>query len=133
MVPVDVEQIEVLEGLTPRNTVRQRCRTTVPIIHTKREAAVHFAHHGNNTCEGAELLVLVKPQFEVGRDQVGKGGVVRDPALRNQAVESVAACARALGYEAAGSAPSRLTGPKGNQEIFLRLLPESADAEERSR
>jgi 23S rRNA (cytidine1920-2'-O)/16S rRNA (cytidine1409-2'-O)-methyltransferase len=80
----------------------------------------------------AELLVMVKPQFEVGRDQVGKGGVVRDPALRAQAVESVAACARSLGYGTAGSAESRLAGPKGNREIFLCLRPESADAREGS-
>lgn len=77
----------------------------------------------------AQLLVLVKPQFEVGRGEVGKGGVVRDAALRAGAVESVAACARELGYEAVGSAESRLAGPKGNREIFLWLRPLSADRE----
>jgi 23S rRNA (cytidine1920-2'-O)/16S rRNA (cytidine1409-2'-O)-methyltransferase len=71
----------------------------------------------------AALLVLVKPQFEVGRGRVGKGGVVRDPALRRQAVDDVAACARELGYAEAGRAESRLPGPKGNREVFLWLRP----------
>jgi 23S rRNA (cytidine1920-2'-O)/16S rRNA (cytidine1409-2'-O)-methyltransferase len=78
----------------------------------------------------AEVLVLVKPQFEVGKDRVGKGGVVRDEALRAEAVGSVAECARALGYAVAGRAESRLAGPKGNREIFLWLHPGSADGPE---
>ena len=81
----------------------------------------------------AEVLVLVKPQFEVGKGRVGKGGVVRDEALRAEAVESVAECARALGYAVAGRAESRLPGPKGNREIFLWLRPGSADASEQTR
>ncbi len=72
---------------------------------------------------GAEVLALVKPQFEVGKGQVGKGGVVRDDALRQRAVEAVEACAVELGYRVAGQADSRVSGPKGNREIFLRLLP----------
>lgn len=71
----------------------------------------------------AEALVLVKPQFEVGRERVGKGGVVREDALRAEAVERVAVAARALGYRVAGQADSRLAGPKGNREVFLRLQP----------
>jgi 23S rRNA (cytidine1920-2'-O)/16S rRNA (cytidine1409-2'-O)-methyltransferase len=66
---------------------------------------------------------MVKPQFEVGRDQVGKGGVVRDDALRARAVDGVVACAADLGYELVGRADSRLAGPKGNREVFLRLRP----------
>jgi 23S rRNA (cytidine1920-2'-O)/16S rRNA (cytidine1409-2'-O)-methyltransferase len=75
----------------------------------------------------APLLVLVKPQFEVGREQVGKGGVVRDDALRAQAVREVAEAAAELGYRVAGQADSRLAGPKGNREVFLHLLPGAAD------
>jgi 23S rRNA (cytidine1920-2'-O)/16S rRNA (cytidine1409-2'-O)-methyltransferase len=71
----------------------------------------------------ADLLVLVKPQFEVGREHVGKGGVVRDDALREDAARSVAETAVRLGYERAGQADSRLAGPKGNREIFLLLRP----------
>jgi 23S rRNA (cytidine1920-2'-O)/16S rRNA (cytidine1409-2'-O)-methyltransferase len=75
---------------------------------------------------GAELLVLVKPQFEVGRERVGKGGVVRDEGLRADAVREVSAAAEALGYASAGRADSRLPGPRGNREIFLRLRPAPA-------
>jgi 23S rRNA (cytidine1920-2'-O)/16S rRNA (cytidine1409-2'-O)-methyltransferase len=72
----------------------------------------------------ADLLVLVKPQFEVEKGQVGKGGVVRDDALRAAAVARVRACAENLGYTAAGQVDSRLPGPKGNREVFLWLRPE---------
>jgi 23S rRNA (cytidine1920-2'-O)/16S rRNA (cytidine1409-2'-O)-methyltransferase len=71
----------------------------------------------------ADFLVLVKPQFEVGRDRVGKGGVVRDDTLREEAVAQVRGCAEALGLRFAGRAESRLPGPKGNREIFLWLRP----------
>jgi 23S rRNA (cytidine1920-2'-O)/16S rRNA (cytidine1409-2'-O)-methyltransferase len=81
----------------------------------------------------AEVLVLVKPQFEVGRDKVGKGGVVREQALRAEAVASVAAGARELGYTEVGRAESRLLGPKGNQEIFLWLRPGSAGGPQETR
>jgi 23S rRNA (cytidine1920-2'-O)/16S rRNA (cytidine1409-2'-O)-methyltransferase len=70
---------------------------------------------------GAGVLVLVKPQFEVGREQVGKGGVVRDDALRQAAVDSVRTCAEELGYRALGQVESRLPGPRGNREVFLWL------------
>jgi len=70
---------------------------------------------------GGRIMALVKPQFEVGREKVGRGGVVRDPALQAEAVEGVAAAALKLGLEVLGSAPSRLKGPKGNQEHFILL------------
>ena len=76
---------------------------------------------------GASLLVMVKPQFEVGRAQVGKGGVVRDDALRAAAVDAVTEAAAALGYRELGRAESRLPGPKGNREIFVQLEPRSAE------
>jgi 23S rRNA (cytidine1920-2'-O)/16S rRNA (cytidine1409-2'-O)-methyltransferase len=76
---------------------------------------------------GAAWLLLVKPQFEVGRERVGKGGVVRDDALRDEAAREVEACARELGYRLAGRADSRLAGPKGNREIFLHLRPAPVD------
>ncbi len=71
----------------------------------------------------AEVLVMVKPQFELERGRVGKGGVVRDDADRFDAVERVVQAARGLGYAEHGRADSRLTGPKGNREIFVRLRP----------
>ena len=70
---------------------------------------------------GGEVVALVKPQFEVGRGLVGKGGVVRDDALREQTADSVTEAAAALGFEPKGRADAAVAGPKGNREIFLRL------------
>ena len=70
---------------------------------------------------GGEILALVKPQFEVGKDKVGKGGVVRSPALQQEAVEKVAQAARDLGLWVSEGFPSPLKGPKGNQEYFLYI------------
>lgn len=75
----------------------------------------------------ADLLILVKPQFEVGREQVGKGGVVRDDALREQAAADVREAAEALGYAIRGQVESRLPGPRGNREIFLWACPRGAE------
>jgi len=69
----------------------------------------------------------------VGKDRVGRGGVVRDDALRSEAVESVAASAGELGYAVVGRAESRLPGPKGNREVFLWLRPGRAGAAKRTR
>ncbi len=69
----------------------------------------------------ADLVLMVKPQFEVGKDRVGKGGVVRDPALRAGSVADVAAAADARGWGARALATSPLPGPSGNVEYFLWL------------
>jgi 23S rRNA (cytidine1920-2'-O)/16S rRNA (cytidine1409-2'-O)-methyltransferase len=69
----------------------------------------------------ADFLLLVKPQFEVGKGRVGAGGVVRDPRLRAQAVTAVAAAAAPLGLGVAGVVASPLPGPSGNVEYFLWL------------
>jgi len=68
-----------------------------------------------------DALAMVKPQFEVGRGRVGKGGVVREPADRRAALVGVAEAARALGASVLGFAPSGLPGPKGNLETFVWL------------
>ena len=68
-----------------------------------------------------DCLAMVKPQFEVGRARVGKGGVVRDVSLRREAVASVASCGASLGAAVLGFAPSGLPGPKGNLETFVWL------------
>ena len=70
-------------------------------------------------CPGADFLILVKPQFELERGEIGKGGIVRDAALRERAVERVRESARSLGMEILGVRPSRITGTEGNQEFFL--------------
>lgn len=73
------------------------------------------------TADDGELLPMVKPQFEVGRERLGSGGVVRDPAMRADAVLEVAAAARELGWRPAGVCASPLPGPAGNVEFFLWL------------
>jgi 23S rRNA (cytidine1920-2'-O)/16S rRNA (cytidine1409-2'-O)-methyltransferase len=72
-----------------------------------------------------EAIVLVKPQFEVGKGEVGKGGVVRDEAKRRAALDAIAAAARGLGFEVVGEAESPIEGPAGNREwlLGLRLAP----------
>jgi 23S rRNA (cytidine1920-2'-O)/16S rRNA (cytidine1409-2'-O)-methyltransferase len=70
----------------------------------------------------SELLVLVKPQFEVGRGQVGKGGIVRDPRLHQEAVEKVSRTIMHLGFCEIASAESVLPGAEGNREYFVHAL-----------
>ena len=70
---------------------------------------------------GGILLPLVKPQFEVGRGEVGKGGVVRDPARQHAAVGAVRHAAEELGLRCLGELASPILGPRGNQEFFLYL------------
>ena len=72
--------------------------------------------------QGADLLVLVKPQFEVGPDQVGKGGVVRDPQLHEEAVAKVARKTSELGLKEMGRVESVLPGAAGNREFFLHAI-----------
>jgi len=74
----------------------------------------------------ATIVCLVKPQFEVGKGQVGKGGVVRDPALHRAAVESVLRCAERLGLRHRGEIESPILGSAGNRE-FLLWLEQRAD------
>jgi len=66
-----------------------------------------------------EAVILVKPQFEAGREHVGKGGIVRDPAAHELAIAKVADCVRALGWQVAGTIPSPITGAEGNREFLL--------------
>jgi 23S rRNA (cytidine1920-2'-O)/16S rRNA (cytidine1409-2'-O)-methyltransferase len=69
--------------------------------------------------ELSEAIILVKPQFEAGREHVGKGGIVRDPAAHQQAVERVSNAMTQAGWAVAGSIPSPITGAEGNQEFLL--------------
>jgi 23S rRNA (cytidine1920-2'-O)/16S rRNA (cytidine1409-2'-O)-methyltransferase len=77
------------------------------------------------TAEG-ELVLLVKPQFEVGREAVGAGGVVRDPQLRAGAIRGVADRAYELGFGVRGVLASPLPGPAGNVEYLLWLARDAA-------
>ena len=75
--------------------------------------------------ERFDCLALVKPQFEVGRERVGKGGVVRDPSLRRAVLLDVGLAARSLGAAVCGYASSGLPGPKGNLETFVWIAEAS--------
>ena len=70
---------------------------------------------------GADLLLMVKPQFEVGKDKIGAGGVVRSPDFQSGAIMSVIECAKAYGLFPAAIIPSALPGPNGNREFFVWL------------
>jgi len=70
---------------------------------------------------GAPVVALVKPQFEVGRRNVGKGGIVRDPVMQEYAVSEVSSAAEEIGLETVRSAPSVILGSQGNKEIFILL------------
>ncbi|HEV3231630.1 MAG TPA: TlyA family RNA methyltransferase [Candidatus Dormibacteraeota bacterium] len=108
----DVRALEALPGPAPTLVVGDlsfiSLRKVVP-------ALVRLA------ASGAEMVLLVKPQFELGPGRVGKGGVVRDPADRREAVDGFLAWAAGAGLEVLGEADSRLTGAQGNQETFVHL------------
>ena len=77
---------------------------------------------------GADIVALVKPQFEVGRGRVGKGGIVRDPALWDEVLKGLVAFTREHGLGPVGIARSVLPGAFGNVEFFLHLRPSGAPA-----
>ena len=79
---------------------------------------------------GADVVALVKPQFEAGRREVGKGGIVRDAAVHARVVEEVAAAADTLGLRRTALIASPVAGMEGNREFLLHLRPASADAQE---
>ena len=68
---------------------------------------------------GAAFLILIKPQFELGREDIGPGGIVKDQKLHDQAIHSVCERAASLGLDCLGVRPSHLLGAEGNQEYFL--------------
>jgi 23S rRNA (cytidine1920-2'-O)/16S rRNA (cytidine1409-2'-O)-methyltransferase len=71
--------------------------------------------------EGADVVALVKPQFEAGRAEIGRGGLVTDPDVHRRVVGEVSRAADVLGLETVGTRPSGITGAEGNQEFFLHL------------
>jgi 23S rRNA (cytidine1920-2'-O)/16S rRNA (cytidine1409-2'-O)-methyltransferase len=84
------------------------------------------------TRDNADLLVMVKPQFEVGRERLGAGGVVREPSLRSEAVRTIAERAAKLGWGTAGVTASPLPGPAGNVEYFLWLRADAPPPDARA-
>jgi 23S rRNA (cytidine1920-2'-O)/16S rRNA (cytidine1409-2'-O)-methyltransferase len=71
---------------------------------------------------GADIVALVKPQFEAGRNEVGRGGLVKDPAIHDAVLARVTASAASFGLVRAGMTPSPITGATGNQEFLMHLL-----------
>lgn len=76
--------------------------------------------------QSAEFLLLVKPQFELERGEVGKGGIVRDAKLHERAIERVRKAAEACGLRVLGVQPSRVPGAEGNQEFFLHAMRDAS-------
>jgi 23S rRNA (cytidine1920-2'-O)/16S rRNA (cytidine1409-2'-O)-methyltransferase len=74
--------------------------------------------------DGGDLISLIKPQFEAGKGEVGKGGVVKDPALHQKVIERISQFSRGLGLRVDGVIESPLLGPKGNKEFFIHLKKE---------
>ncbi len=75
---------------------------------------------------GWQALALVKPQFEAGKEEVGKGGVIRDPEIRRRVVREIAEASLDWHARVAGVVDSGLPGPKGNREIFIHLVNEAS-------
>ena len=104
----------------PADALPETCRIAtvdVSFISVVKVAPALLPH----LAAGADLLVLIKPQFEVGRDQVGKGGVVRDDELRRDVAARRIAELSALGLEFGASVDCDLRGPAGNREIFAHF------------
>ncbi len=109
-------------GLTPQYTAMQQLQIDLVVadlsfISLKLVLPALFSV----ASEAANFLVMVKPQFEVGKDKLGAGGVVRDAQLRKEAVAAVAASAYEQGFGCLGVVASPLPGPSGNVEYFLWL------------
>ena len=77
------------------------------------------------------ILALVKPQFEAGRDKIGKKGVVRDPAVHREVIDGIVAFCDGLGLQSSGVVPSPVLGPKGNREFLIHLHSKEAPGAER--
>jgi len=73
---------------------------------------------------GARLVALIKPQFEAGREEVGKGGVIRDPEVHQRVCKEAAEWVRSKGWQVLGVEPSPITGPEGNVEFLLGAIKE---------
>lgn len=73
--------------------------------------------------KGGSILALIKPQFEAGKNKVGKGGVVKDPNLHQEIIDQLVIFFEQTGFSSCGIHPSPILGPKGNREFFILLRP----------
>jgi 23S rRNA (cytidine1920-2'-O)/16S rRNA (cytidine1409-2'-O)-methyltransferase len=127
-------RVVVIEGVNARTLstehVPERCRLAAMDVSFISVLKILPALRGVLADE-ADAVVLVKPQFEVGRGQVGRGGIVREPELHRQALAGVARAAQDdLGYVVCGACASPITGSEGNREFFLHLRPNGSRASE---
>jgi 23S rRNA (cytidine1920-2'-O)/16S rRNA (cytidine1409-2'-O)-methyltransferase len=127
-------RVVVIEGVNARTLstehVPEPCRLAVMDVSFISVLKILPALRGV-LAANADTVVLVKPQFEVGRGQVGRGGIVREPALHRQALAGVARAAQDdLGYVVCGACASPITGSEGNREFFLHLQPDGGRASE---
>jgi 23S rRNA (cytidine1920-2'-O)/16S rRNA (cytidine1409-2'-O)-methyltransferase len=121
-------RVVVLERVNARHLTREQvpeapslvvCDASFIGLELILPAALHLA------APEAELIALIKPQFEVGKGQVGKGGVVRDPALHEEVCARISAWLEGIGWPVSGLAPSPILGPEGNREflVYARRRP----------
>lgn len=115
-------RVEVIEGVNARH-LRPEDLPWTPGLATIDVSFISLAKVlpavARCLAQDGEILALVKPQFELGPELVGKGGVVREEANRREAIASVARAAREQGLHVLGFAPSGLPGPRGNRETFV--------------
>ena len=126
------ERVIVHEQTNARDLTREIVPEAVDIIvcdasfialHKVLDAALDLAR------PGAALVALVKPQFEAGRDEVGKGGVIRDSAVHHRVCEAAADWVRSKGWLVLGIERSPITGPEGNVEFLLGAIKEATGDE----
>jgi 23S rRNA (cytidine1920-2'-O)/16S rRNA (cytidine1409-2'-O)-methyltransferase len=126
------ERVIVHEQTNARDLTREIVPEAVDIIvcdasfialHKVLDAAIDLAR------PGAALVALVKPQFEAGRDEVGKGGVIRDSAVHHRVCEAAADWVRSKGWLVLGIERSPITGPEGNVEFLLGAIKEATGDE----
>jgi 23S rRNA (cytidine1920-2'-O)/16S rRNA (cytidine1409-2'-O)-methyltransferase len=86
-------------------------------------AFISLVHPPASPCSrrAQDVVALVKPQFEAGRREVGRGGIVSDPAVQQRVVDEVVAAASAVGLERLATTESPITGTSGNREFFVHL------------
>ncbi|AYY13620.1 TlyA family RNA methyltransferase [Actinobacteria bacterium YIM 96077] len=124
------ERVEVLERTNVRDLTLERVGMPVELVVADLSfisLCLVLAPLREVATAEADFLLMVKPQFEVGKERVGKGGVVREPTLRAEAVLSVAEAAAELGLGVGGVIASPLPGPSGNVEYFLWLQREAPE------
>ena len=99
------------------------CDASFIALHKVLDRALDLAR------QGAMLVALVKPQFEAGREEVGKGGVVRDPGVHRRVCDEAAAWVQSRGWRVCGVEPSPITGPEGNVEFLLGAVKEGGNGD----